>query len=364
MLAEEILVVNDGSLLLQMVGGLLQNKGYLLNLTDSPEEALVLLSTRQIVLVVLKLDGRQTDRLAVMHQVKERKDDTRLAIVGESSQLPPEIFEIEADDYILLPCRLADIWRRLSRSLGSRGPQTPVFQEDARMHPVNYRVFHNLGLMFHDMRGLLTSVNEGMKLLDRRLDGRFGDEVEAIFQKTFQKTRTLLEVSEEFFQKFLNSNRHRATCQRVDLRREVIDPVVREFGEVLQNNQITLENRLSLLPSAQQTVRGDVIALKSVFRNLMHNAIIHGGCGCTICIEVDTSPGHFRLQVRNNGAPISKCHQKALFSGGWKHRGNGQVPGLGLHLGREMMRSLGGDVSCESGRQGADFIMTLPRPQP
>jgi signal transduction histidine kinase len=35
--------------------------------------------------------------------------------------------------------------------------------------------------------------------------------------------------------------------------------------------------------------------------------------------------------------------------------------GLGLHLGREVMRSQGGDISYETCQQGSNFIMTLPR---
>jgi len=54
MLAEEILLVNDGSVLLKMIGGLLESKGYALHLTDSPEEAQELLSSRNIMLVVMK----------------------------------------------------------------------------------------------------------------------------------------------------------------------------------------------------------------------------------------------------------------------------------------------------------------------
>ena len=41
MTPDEILVVNDGSMLLQIMGCLLESSGYPLSLTDSPEEALV-----------------------------------------------------------------------------------------------------------------------------------------------------------------------------------------------------------------------------------------------------------------------------------------------------------------------------------
>ena len=104
MVPEEILIVNDGSLLLQMVGGLLENKGYQLSLTDSPEEALVLLSSRNIILAVIKLNGQQPDRLALLHMVKELDAGTRLIIVSDQAYLPAEAFEVEADDYLILPC--------------------------------------------------------------------------------------------------------------------------------------------------------------------------------------------------------------------------------------------------------------------
>jgi len=361
MIPEEILIVNDGSLLLKMIGGLLEHKGYHLSLTDSPEEALVRLSSRNIVLVVMKLNGRQDDRLAVMHMVKELNGGAKLIVVGDQARLPVEIFEIDADDYVILPCRVAEIWRRLARCLEEPATLTGVPREDGLMHPVNHRVFHNLGLMFHDLRGLLTSVNEGMKILDRRMDGRFGEEMETIFQKTYQKTRTLMGVCEDFFGKFEHGGRTEVIDDQVDLREDVINPVVQEFGEELQNNQITLENHLAELPQARQSVRGDRVALKSVFRNLLDNAITHGGSGCTISLDIDEGPGHFRLQVHNSGASVSPGRQQDLFNAGKKGRYSNQGMGLGLHLGRKLMRSQGGDISYETCKQGSNFIMTFPR---
>jgi signal transduction histidine kinase len=361
MIPEEILIVNDGSLLLKMIGGLLEHKGYHLSLTDSPEEALVWLSTRNIVLVVMKMNGRQTDRLAVLHMVKELNGGARLIVVGDQAHLPVEIFEIDADDYVILPCRVAEIWRRLARCLEEPVSQPGAPREDSLLHPVNQRVFHNLGLMFHDMRGLLTSVNEGMKLLDRRMDGRLDNEVEAIFQKTYQKTRALMDVCEDFFGKFNDGERTGIICDRVDLREDVINPVVQEFGEELQKSHITLENHLAMLPEAQQSVRGDRVTLKSIFRNLLNNAITHGGSGCTISLDIDEGPGHFRLQVQNSGSSPSPGSQQEMFTTRKKERRSGQGMGLGLHLGREVMRSQGGDILYETCQQGSNFIMTFPR---
>ncbi len=361
MIPEEILIVNDGSLLLKMVGGLLENKGYQISLTDSPEDALAQLSTRNIALAVIKLDGHQADRLAVLPMVKELNAGARLVIVGDKVGLPAEVFEVDADDYVLLPCRIAEVWRRLTLCLESTTCRPEPVREDTRMHPVNQRVFQNLGLMFHDVRGLLTAINEGMKCLDRRLHGTCTPEVAEIFQKTYEKTRTLLGVSEEFLQKFRHEPECQPPCQRVDLREDLIDPVVQEFGNELQKSRITLENRTSLLPPMEHSVKGDRAALKSVFRNLLHNAITHGGSGSTICIDVDEYPKYFRLQVQNNGLPLPPQTQSDIFAGWGAERGNGQGAGLGLSIGREVMRRQGGDISYERCQRGSNFIMTLPR---
>jgi signal transduction histidine kinase len=360
MIQEEILIVNDGSLLLKMIGGLLEHKGYNLSITDSPEDALVWLSSRNIVLVVMKMNGRQTDRLAVMHMVKELNGGAKLVVVGEQAQLPVEIYEIDADDYVILPCRVAEIWRRLARCLEQPVSPQVVPREEGDLHPVNQRVFHKLGLMFHDIRDLLASVNEGMKLLDRRINGRFDDEVEDIFNKTYQKTQALMGVCEDFLGRFANAERTEVVCDRVDLLEDVINPVVQEFGEELQKNKITLENHLSV-PETKQRVRGDRVTLKSVFRNFLNNAITYGGSGCTISLDIDEGPGHFRLQVQNSGAPIAPGRQQEMFTARKKERRGGHEMGLGLHLGREVMRSQGGDISYETCQQGSNFIMTLPR---
>ena len=360
MLAEEILIVNDGSLLLQMMGGLLENKGYHLNLTDSPEEALVLLSTRNVMLVVLKLNGQAPDRLAVMHMVKELNGGTKLIIMGDGPDLPAEIFEIEADDYILLPCRAAEIWRRVLSSLEAAPAQPTASWEQGLAHPVNQRVLNKLALMFHNIRSLTISINEGLKILSRETNGRLASELENIFQETFQSSRTLISTAEEFLQKFQDQNSMGSSINLVDLREDVVNPILAELREDLRRNSISLDNRLALLPSVQQVVRGEREALKSVFRNLLNNAIAYGGQGCTICIEVDEAPTYFRLQVQNTGAPLPG-HQANLFPGIKRAQGDDQGMGLGLHLGREIMRSHGGDIALESGQQGLNFIITLPR---
>ena len=71
MIPEEVLIVNDGSLLFKMMGGLLEHKGYHLSLTDSPEDALELLSSRNIMLVVMKHNATEAEIGAVVETIEK-----------------------------------------------------------------------------------------------------------------------------------------------------------------------------------------------------------------------------------------------------------------------------------------------------
>jgi signal transduction histidine kinase len=197
--------------------------------------------------------------------------------------------------------------------------------------------------------------------LRHKTDGRLDTDLENIFKQIFINSRNLIRIAEEFLQKFQSRNPVLMYPQHTDLREDVVDPILEELKEDLQKNHIDLDNRLSLSPPAQQIVRGDRVALKSVFRNLLHNAINHGGYGCTLSLEVDEAPTYLRLRVQNNGEthyPELQPEKCTEVQEGW---GNGQGVGLGLSLGREVMQSQGGDILFESCRQGAQFIMTLPR---
>lgn len=232
--APEILLINDGSRLLNMMGVLLAHQGYRLHLTDSPEEGLELLSSRRLRLVVIKINGRDTPRLALLHLVREMQAGARLIILGEAAGLPADIFEIEADDYLLLPCRVAEIRRRLLAALTSAPAPAAPTREDDVPHPVNQRVLHNLKRLFHDLRERLTSMDEGLSTLRRRTRGRPAGELEDLFQDLRRHSRTLIRMTEAFLEKVEDRPQARPAAKLVDLWPQTADPCLTERQEEMR----------------------------------------------------------------------------------------------------------------------------------
>ncbi len=106
------------------------------------------------------------------------------------------------------------------------------------------------------------------------------------------------------------------------------------------------------------------MALKSAFRNLLTNAINHGGEGCTINIGMENEDSNYQLQVCNSGPAISPKCRATLFSkptlSANHNQREGKGLGLGLYLSREIIRNCGGDVHYTPSQEGSNFILTFP----
>jgi DNA-binding response OmpR family regulator len=114
---EDILIVNDGSTFLKTIGLILADKGHRTCVTDSPLVALAELARNYFRLVIVKLQGKTADSPALLNAVKDLNPEARLIILGEDPRFPVEAFKLAVDDYLLLPCRPVEVWRRIAGCL-------------------------------------------------------------------------------------------------------------------------------------------------------------------------------------------------------------------------------------------------------
>ncbi|NIA24919.1 MAG: hypothetical protein GWP04_05055 [Gammaproteobacteria bacterium] len=110
-------------------------------------------------------------------------------------------------------------------------------------------------------------------------------------------------------------------------------------------------------------VRADRLRVRQVLRNLIANAVKHGGPH--IRVEGEEKAGMVLCRVMDDGPGISDDIKNRLFDR-FAHDGReallaGSV-GLGLTIARSLARSMGGDVSFEEREGWTTFVMTLPKP--
>ncbi len=362
----EILMLDDSSPLFRTLAWVLDYKGYGVAMASTPEAALESLVTKNYDLLVTKLTNDSENSLDVIKRAKKLNPETRIIVVGGDGQIgfPMEAYRLKIDDYILPPCTPAALWRRVAKCLESVEVKRPELDSQVRLAAINEQVLNKLAIMFHDIRSSMVSTSAALKLLARGAHGDLNEPLALKIQEVYSRVKKTIGVSEEFMAQVLSGNSDvDLGSELLDLRQEIVEPVLDEFSEEIQDHGITIDNRLATRGAAAIPVRGSKLYLKSVFRNLVSNGIKHGGDRCTIIIDLEERGGQYHLKVGNSSSLSSK-DRTMLFShtkgAGKRDKTRGQGLGLGLRLIKDIIKEHGGDLWYEAKNNGSDFVITLP----
>jgi ActR/RegA family two-component response regulator len=238
----DILLVGHGFPLLYPLSKALECEGFSVCLTEMWEEALQALTRNLFDLVIVKLPFQRTTDSHIFKLIKKVNSSAKLIVLSDSEQLPIEVFEIEVDDYIILPCRPAEIGRRILVCLNHGKSSSEAEQTQARLNAINTKVLYKLGLMFHDIRGSLVSIDAGMKLLKRRANGKVEGDYMQLLKDIQWKTKKLLNFTDEF----LNSTFRSQEYTEIEVVRDLIDPVLEEFRKDLRQRQLAVDIHLNV----------------------------------------------------------------------------------------------------------------------
>jgi signal transduction histidine kinase len=228
-------------------------------------------------------------------------------------------------------------------------------------------VLRLLMVMSHDTRGSLIAIGAGLKMLSRGHYGRMDESAAGKLSELYRRTQDLVGMAEEFLAEafVLRDGTPRMSQGGIDLRSDVIGPVLDELSVELQDHRAKVKADLTVHRRDGLLVTGNRTYLKAVVRNLVRNAIHHGGEGCTISVKVEDDGPFYRVHVTNTGPAIPPEIRDDLFepapraSFGDEARAHGM--GFGLFLVKEIVRKHGGEIWHEPGEDGTSFVFTLPR---
>ena len=123
---------------------------------------------------------------------------------------------------------------------------------------------------------------------------------------------------------------------------------------------------ISYAPDASlPPVMADPMKLKEVLANLVSNAVKYNVTDGAVSVTHTVEKGRVLTTVSDTGIGISREDQKRLFSKFWRSEDpaiRAQAgTGLGLHIVRELVNRMGGEISFESAHgRGTAFTFSLP----
>ena len=218
-----------------------------------------------------------------------------------------------------------------------------------------------VGAISHELRSPL---NVMLGYFEMLLDGGLGGALHPEQAKAVERARRYAIALNEMITSLLDLNRLEAgrlplDRARVDLA-QLLSQIIRELPENWRHPAVELKTAVGYgLPP----VETDPGKLKTVIRNLLHNALkfTHEG-SVTLAARV-TRAGALSISVTDTGRGIPPEAMGYIFDMFRQVPGaGGGGVGLGLHLVRRLLDVLGGSITVESqvGR-GSCFTITLPQ---
>jgi signal transduction histidine kinase len=243
--------------------------------------------------------------------------------------------------------------------------QSELSESEAQIRALNEKILNMLVVVAHDIRSPLVSMAATLKLLLRGLYGKMDESVKNTMNDLHSRVNKLLGNTEDCLGKTsvvvggIDFDR-----KVLDLREDIIDPVLEELSSEIAEKEMVIDNRLGAIPAHRVPINADRVWLKVVFRNLFSNAIKYGGQGGTVAFGFEDHGSCYKLNVFNSGEPIPEDFRDKLFSKFSRIASDGEVVakgmGLGLYLVKDIVLKHGGDIWYEAKENGSNFVFTLP----
>lgn len=216
-----------------------------------------------------------------------------------------------------------------------------------------------LSIATHDMRAPIVSIAATIRLLAKGRFGEVGESVKKTLDDLFSRMIKLERIVGEYLSKssVMSSNEIGAK-ETLDLREDIIDPILGEFSQEIENGEIQIDNRLGGIPGDKILVSANKTWLAIAYRNLFSNAIRYTPRGGTIAYGFEDKGEIYHLNIFNTGPSVSPEKKDRIF----KMFESEVSSGIGLPVIRELIRRHGGDLWYEESQSGhPNFVFTLPK---
>ena len=362
--SSNVLVVDDITKNLQVVGTMLRNAGYAVTPATSGAEALKGIRVRVPDLVLLDLMMPEMDGLEVCRRLKADALTQSIPVIflTASNEIEHLVkgFEVGAVDYMTKHFNAPELLARVRTHLELKQARDVIFRNGLELRRLNDEKNEFMGIAAHDLWSPLNAVKGYSEMVLE--DPALGKENVELVQKIHEATARIAEM----VQNLLDANRiERGEMQLhlapIDLAAGVAAVLETQHSRAAAKRQnIQLQNE-----AGSVTVLADATVLTQVIENLVSNAVKYSPPGKTIYVSLRRSSEGTRCEVQDEGPGLSAEDQKKLFGKfarlTAKPTGGEHSTGLGLSIVKKMVEAMNGRVWCESelGR-GATFIVEFP----
>ena len=369
LISSRILVVDDITKNLQVVGTVLRNQGYKVMAAASGAEALKCVRTQLPDLILLDLMMPEMDGLEVCRRLKSDSTTSQVPVIflTASNEMEHLVngFEVGAVDYVTKPFNPPELLARVRTHLELKHARE-------RLREMNEEKNEFMGIAAHDLRNPLGAITGYAEILIEEMESLQPSVPEPgarAVREAGECAGRIRETSRrmaEMVQNLLDANRIERGEMQLNLAPLDLSQTVAAVLETQRPRAVAKQQTLHWQNEAGAvSVLADATVLMQVIENLVSNAVKYSPTGKNIFVRLRRLQEGTLCEVQDEGPGLSAEDQKKLFGKfarlSSKPTGGENSTGLGLSIVKKMVEAMNGRVWCESelGR-GATFIVEFP----
>ncbi len=356
----DILVVDDTTANLQLLTGMLKERGYKVRPAPSGETALRAAQASPPDLILLDITMPGMDGYEVCSRLKA---DPRLREIPvlfisalDESEEKVRAFEVGGVDYVRKPFQLDEVDARVRAHLALRNQRRELQEAHQRLKELEQLRDSLTHMIAHDMKSPLLALRLSLDGLELALPER-STEVDELILAGQDSVTSLVEMIAQM----LDVSRLESGQMRLSLERADLVELVRE--QCARHRLLMGERRLLIETAAGAEANADVDLVRRVIGNLLGNAIKFTRGSGEIRVAVSSPAGFVRVEVSDNGAGIPPEHLCVIFEKFAQVQGSlaRLGTGLGLTFAKMAVEAHGGSIGVDSSvGQGSRFWFQLP----